>query len=670
MKNPQQLRASHLARRDMLKGGMGALVALSLAGCSFFETDAVKKGEGANPGKGAGASNAKEAPALAAKVKKGELPALEKRLPKTPMVVKPVERAGVYGGTWTSAMVTQEDYPWLENTAGYEPLVRWTPKYTHSPGTDEIMPNVAAAFEEQDGGSAFQFKLRDGLKWSDGAPCTIEDLRFTYEDFNVSEEVHPDGLYSLWTSPTSGRPAKFEKVDETTCRFVFEEPKPGFLNELASGIAMVLPMHYMKEFHKKYNPQVDDLVKTAGLNDWLQLFDARRDTWRNADLPTLNAWKVVTPIGEGSTVVAERNPYYWKVDADGRQLPYIDKLQSQILLDVEVEVLKIVNGELDMQMRNFGTVRNKPVIARNREKGGYRLVTIGPDGPNNMVIGFNQTHPDPKKRELYRNKDFRIGLSYAINRQKIIDSIYGGQGRPWQCAPLPDDAVADEELGTQYTEYSTAKANEYLDRAGFAEKDGQQRRLGPDNKPVTVIVLVNSEMPDQVDALELVRNDWNAVGVTMQIQRVAETLYWERVEANQAEVSTWTAGGFEVRATQGSNHYYVPTNTRGASRYGSTWAHWYVSKGKEGEEPPAPVKKQLELFDKMRATYDANEAIAFGKEILAITREQFYYIGISTPPESYGIVKNTFHNVPESMPGSVGYKPPGPTNPEQYFISE
>lgn len=654
-----------LSRRGLLGTGSGMIAGAALTGCSLLETAPVPRdGDGApNPSGPKGA----EAPSLAAQVEAGKLPPVKERMPEQPLVVEPIESVGRYGGTWHSAMITQEDASWLGTIIGYEPLVRWARDWTDSPGTDEIQPNICE-FAELEGGKVFEFTLRKGLRWSDGEPCTAEDFRFTYEDVNVYPDMHPGGLYGLWLSPDTERPAEFTIVDDTKIRFTFTAPKPGFLNEIASGVTMVLPKHYFEQFHPKYNKNVDDLVKKARLNDWVQLYEAKAEDWMNAEVPTLNPWKLITPLGEGTSVVAERNPYYWKTDSEGSQLPYIDKIQCEVLLDVEVELLKIVNGELDLQMRNFSTVRNKPVVARGQEQGDYRIFPISATGTNTMVIGFNQTLKDKNKAALYANKDFRVGLSYAINRQRIIDTVYAGQGKPWQGAPLEGDPVYDEEFGTQFTEYSEEKANASLDAAGVTERDGDGYRLH-DGKRVIIPVVVNSAMPDHVDAFELIKEDWQAVGIELQQQRVSETLYWERVEANQAECSSWTGGDFEIRATQGSNHYFLPTNPRGSSRYGHTWALWYSTDGKEGEEPPAPVKKQLELFDRMRTTYDADEATKLGKEIISLAKDLFVYIGICTPPETYGIVKNTMKNVPGSVPGAVGYMAPGPSNPEHFYFS-
>ena len=136
------------------------------------------------------------------------------------------------------------------------------------------------------------------------------------------------------------------------------------------------------------------------------------------------------------------------------------------------------------------------------------------------------------------------------------------------------------------------------------------------------------------------------------------------------EASTWIGGGPSVHGGEGDNHYYIPTNPRGSSRYGRPWAMWYSSDGQDGEEPPEDIRRALELHDRMRNTYDPDEAVSMGMQIMEISRERFFYMGISTPPPGYGIVRKDFRNVPRSMPGAGGFMPPGPTRPEQYFVAE
>src|SRR5690606_13161328 len=185
--------------------------------------------------------------------------------------------------------------------------------------------------------------------------------------------------------------------------------------------------------------------------------------WNNAELPTINPWMVVEPLGpEATQVRLVRNPYFYAVDTEGNQLPYIDEVVYNVGQEVETLVLQALNGEIDMQDRHIATNANRAVFFDNQEAGGYHFYETIPSSSNVMVISLNLTHLDPMKREIYQNLDFRIGLSHAIDRQEIIDVIYVGQGEPYQAAPRPQSPLYNERLARQYTEYDPDLANEYL----------------------------------------------------------------------------------------------------------------------------------------------------------------------------------------------------------------
>jgi peptide/nickel transport system substrate-binding protein len=653
-------------RRRVLQGGLGLLVAASIPGCSFLDT------KPAGSSAQAAAAGEKESPMLKALVDKGSLPPLADRLPKNPPVIKPLEGKAQYGGTWRSAMLTQEDTQWLWNALAYEPLVRWKPDKTGKPGYDEIEANVCE-FTVNEDSTEITFKLREGLKWSDGKPCTADDLMFTLLDVQSDSGLHPDGIYDAFASPDTGKLAKHEKIDDRTVKLTYTAPQPGLMVQIADGIflregpyGMLLPKHYFQQFHLKYNPNANALAKKAGVGSWTDLLAQKQNPWTNPDQPTLAPWKVTTGLGKSSAVILTRNPYYWKVDDQGRQLPYIDACRVEVVQDAEVELLKVMNGEFGMQYRNFGTPQNKPVVAQNRGKGSYRIVEVPTQLTNTMIIGLNQTHKDPVKRALFSNKEFRAGLSYAIDRKEIIDAVYAGQGEPWQCAPPKDSPYYNEQLATQYLEFDAAKANEHLDKAGLTKKAANGMRLGADGKPVSVTVLVSESFPDHVEAIELVKKRWRAVGVELRSQAMSEDLYKERVKANAHDAGTWTGGTFVLPTGTGGDHYWVPTND-GSARYGIGWAQWYQSDGKEGVEPPAEIKKQLELFTKGRQEPDPAKTLDLGKQVLQIAADQFYYIGTSTVPNTYGVVKNDFHNVPDTMIEAVA---PGIVHPEQFAIGQ
>ena len=180
----------------------------------------------------------------------------------------------------------------------------------------------------------------------------------------------------------------------------------------------------------------------------------------------------------------ERNPYFWQVDTAGNQLPYVDKLQWGVSQDAQAILLEAIAGNIDMQARRISNPANKPVLAENAEKAGYKLYERISANSNIMAIHLNQTHKDPVMRELIRNKNVRIALSIGMDRDELIDIVWQGQGEPWQIGPSESHILYNEQLGTQHTEYDPDKANELLDAAGYADKNNDGIRLLPNGKPI------------------------------------------------------------------------------------------------------------------------------------------------------------------------------------------
>lgn len=646
-----------IVRTAVCTTGVG-LMAAAAVGCDL-STEPAGEAQGPNAEKGT------EAPSLAALVKAGELPPVADRLPDKPLVVRPTDTVGGYGGTWHS---------WLQGLAlttncmreiGYDPLVRW------NPAGDEVVPNIAESWEIDGEGRTYTIRLRKGIKWSDGTPFTADDIVFTYDDVLLNEELYPVPLQPL---APDGQPASLEKLDDHTIRFIFASPNGLFLHHLATPELRVLlgPRHYLEQFHPAYNPKAHELAADENFPSWVELFYAKDDHfYQNPDRPVLNAWKVVTPVAEGTDRgVYERNPYYWKVDPEGSQLPYIDTVTYDLIAELDVAVLKTTNGELDLNYPTFDStpavVANKPVLAQHRKAGDYRFLDGVSSTMNQMVIGLNLNHNDPVLRGIFQNRDFRIGLSHAINREELIDTVYQRQGKPWQAAPREESVFYDEDMATQYTEYDPDLASSYLDRAGYTERDGDGIRLRPDGKRLHFAVEVVTAWPEQIDALELIERYWRAVGVSITIKSEDRTLFTERIRsgANQHDASVWSGDGGlgnEILAPV----WYLPWSWTFASR----WRDWYVTRGADGDEPPEPARRQFELYDHVKASIDPDERHEAFTELLAIAKREFWVIGTVLPVGTYGTVQNTFYNVPNFMPASWEYPTPGPTRPEQYFVA-
>lgn len=606
-----------------------------------------------------------EAPELAARVAAGELPPVDERLPTNPRVIEPEERIGKYGGTWRTGLVGGGDSGWLIRTLGYENLIRWDPQW------QVILPNVAESFSFNDDSTEFTFHLREGLRWSDGEPFTADDILYYWEAEILNDELTP-------SKPTwlviNGELGTLEKVDDYTVRFRFSAPHGLFIQNMAGGNGLrftLTPKHYIQQFHKEYNPDgIDALVAQSNQDSWVSLYQAKNNEWNNSEKPTLHGWVLETAYGEATTrVIARRNPYYFKVDTAGNQLPYLDSINYDLFEAVEVLTLRTLNGDVDMQSRHVATLANKSLFTDNMAAGDYRFFDVVPAVMNTAMISLNQTHKDPVKREIFQNKDFRIGLSHAINRQELIDLVYVGQGEPWQASPRPESSYHHPRLAKQYTEYDLDLANEYLDKA-YPEKDGDGFRLGPDGNRISFSVAVSAAgdaAGEHAAVLELVTNYWQAAGVYAQFQVVDRSLFTTRMEGNEHDGVVWRGHGGWGDAMQEPS-YYFPFNLWSA--FAPAWTAWFGSlPTTEPEEPPAPTQQQMELYRELQVTASPERQIELFSQILDIAADEFYVIGISLEAPGYGIVKNNFHNVPARMPGAGwAYIDPAASEPPQFFI--
>jgi peptide/nickel transport system substrate-binding protein len=644
-----------ISRKDFLALGASVVGASFLSSCSALSMDPDTKDENGQGGGGkGGGTKGKEAPSLAARVKAGDLPPVAERLPKAPRVIQPLNDIGTYGGTWrTVDASTDPSWPWM--TVCHDHLITWDPTWS------EIIPNVAESFEVNGGGAEYVFKLREGMKWSDGKPFTADDLVFWYEHIFSNKKITPEPPSQL---TINGKPLVVEKQDDVTVAFPFAQPNALFLDNLAphGPPFRLLPQHYLEQFHAEF---------TSGLADnWGETFLERIDELNNIDLPVLTGWIPKNPHGDGDRQAWERNPYYWKVDPDGSQLPYLDSVVFTFFQDQGPLILQAANGDVDLYQRSeVTTPKNRPVLARGQEAGGYRLVDIHDGNQNTMGICLNLTHENPAKRRMYRNKDFRIGLSHAINRQQIIDLVHLEQGEPWQTAPRPELPFYDaKEMGKQYTEFDLARARQHLEKAGVGEVDGQGRRLGLDGRPIIITVLNQSRYPLMVDALEFIKPTWEEVGIELRIDNVAAELVSTRLEANQYDC-TPDSGELGYLDLVADPRWFFAT---GGSSYARLWSQWYEG-GSPKEEPPPAMQRQAKIYREQVVGNADREAQYEGmRQVIEIAKDEFWTMGISLPPKAYAVVSNRLKNVPGDDKMWLAFKCPYPavTNPCQYYIDE
>ena len=550
-----------------------------------------------------------EAPALAELVKAGKLPAVQDRLPLVPKVANEMPanlfkpEIGKYGGT-IRFLTPSPEWDTDVFVSCNEPLI-------NTPGilAEEITGNICDTFQISTDRKEFTFHLRQGIRWSDGTYVTTEDVRFAYEDVLMNKELTPN--IPTWLkagSKAGGTPVKVQVVDNYTFKLIFDQPYGGFLPVLAiqgwrGYVELLKPAHYLKKFHKKYATEADlnAAIKEANVQTWVQLFNLKdvtnwEMTYRPAlGFPSLYPW--VLKETSQQMQVYERNPYYFKVDAAGNQLPYIDKLTSTYVADVEVLQVKILAGETDFT-RAQPKFPKLPLYKENEAKGGYKT-GMYQHHATVVDIFLNLTYKDPVWREVVRNVKFRQALNMAIDRKEIIDAVFYGNAQPSTIVP---------------SKYDVAGANKLLDEIGLNKKDADGHRLGPDGKVFVIPFETGAQRTDQVPTLELMVQFWEKIGLKTTMKKIDGSLWSQRLAANEMQATTYWSH---------TPLWYM--GDLGQGTWGPLWNQWWNTAGKEGEEPPQDVKDFYNKVASITELAPADGIKAYG-EVRKMLGENLYYM--------------------------------------------
>ena len=614
-----------------------------------------------SPADAGGVSEYHEAPELADMVASGDLPAVAERLPLNPIAVEPEEAIGKYGGTLRMGLVGQNS---IASEMGWWLIESLT---LHSP-KGEIIPNVAESWDWNEDYTELTINLRQGIKWSDGVPFTASDVQFWWEDIILNEELTP----SPPTLLTRGDElAEVAMLDDFTVKFSFAEPYALFPTYLGSWGGprqgpTTSPRHFLSQFHPNYTDMADIEARMAegSFENWVDLFGQQNST-ENMDKPSLGAW-IPTTVPPTPVEVFVRNPYYWKVDTAGNQLPYIGEVHTIRVADAEAALLKTIAGELDF-VRALGTA-NIPLLSENKESGNFRFAYANwmPNSYGNIM--FNYTTEDEAKHELYNNKEFRQALSVAINREEIIALIYKGGVFASQVAPLRGEPYHGEsELFQSWAQYDPDLANQMLDDIGLTERDADGFRLGPNSEELLLIISATTAWPAETpELMELVKGYWAEIGINATVTPEAGSLWGTRHNAGEHDVSARGAhfGGGPVHPTLNANTFAL-----GGWQWAPDWALWLDTNGEQGAEPPDDVKRLRELRDQILGEPDEAQRNALMEEVFEIQMDNIWSIGLVVDDPRFGQLTNVHNRLRNVVTWSISGEWT-PTIPPQWFINE
>lgn len=540
-----------------------------------------------------------------------DLPPVAQRLPDDPIVIEPLNSIGEYGGT---ARVMTEDVSMFYSQEGL---------FTISPDHKTILPNLAKSYAYSEDGRQLTVELRRGLKWSDGQPLTTADFLFATNDLQLNPAYQP-------ITPPELIGLELQALDPWTLVYNFPKPSPFFINNMAQLPELYLaPRHYFLQFHPDYTDQqeIEARLDELGFVNWQSFVSAalqQRPIPELINQPTMRAYVPVKFAPMLSRYV--RNPYYFKIDPAGNQLPYVDAIEAEVVGDTAVAVAKASTGQLDFAGFRLPT-QDIPLLKLGEQGSGIEVKIWRRLHGSDLAIQANFNHPDQKLRNLFQDVRFRRALSLAINREEMNEIIYFGRGVPRQVTVIPDSDYFEPEFATAYTDYDVAAAQHLLDEIGLVDIDGDNMREFPDGeKFIPTLEYVDTETPKRI-SMELVTSYWHAVGIDVRVRLIDRGLQLARALSNEFVMTLWHADRTTDILFPGNPDFWVPRKIAASLAMWSEWSRWYLTNGTQGEQPP-PVIVELQLIaEEFSTTMDPVRRVELGKQILAANAENLWTIG-------------------------------------------
>jgi ABC-type transport system substrate-binding protein len=373
-----------------------------------------------------------EAPVLKKLELSGKFPSVVDRVGPEPVVIKGVDGIGKYGGTWLRAATSANDISIIKDRLAHARLLRF------SPMGEPIVPHIAKSCRMLDGGKVWEVVLRK-IKWSDGQPVTADDIMFWWNVYTDKGFRESGGNPPAWLM-IGGKYGRIEKVNDMTVRFVFPYPYGTFNYQLGKR-EFIWPSHYLKNYYPKYgDPKfIAKEMKAYRFASPYQLFNEIKKQFINPELPTLNPW-ILRRETNNAPYVFVRNPYYFVVDEEGNQLPYIDRVQFNIV-DGSMMPIAAAQGKMSMQARHISFDNYTEIMSQSLNSNIKMYYWLSGDSSQWLIYPNSNRLVKPGepvtkwKATLLSDKEFRQALSIAIDRKRIINALYNDLGKPVQIGP-------------------------------------------------------------------------------------------------------------------------------------------------------------------------------------------------------------------------------------------
>ncbi|MEZ4708290.1 MAG: ABC transporter substrate-binding protein [Caldilineaceae bacterium] len=584
-----------------------------------------------------------EAPMLADLVAQGKLPPVEQRLPAHPGVIPVLESTGNYGDVIRRAHKGLSD--------------RWGPTKMIDHGLvwfDQdlvLRSHVAESWQVNADATEWTFTLRAGMKWSDGAPFSSADIQWWYENELANAELTPTPPEQFTTSANRTL-MQLAVLDGQTVKFTFAKPNPLFAHRIARSHNIIYaPGHYLAHFHMNLTEDAAALQQeygAAGFDNWVDYYNDRNAWFINPARPMLSPWVAQNAMTNDKFVMT-RNPYFFGVDADNNQLPYVDQVVHNHLALDRLLLQWAANGNIDFQARHISSA-DLDFYRANEDSGDYTVLDGYAGGHLALQLNLNTTKD--RLREFFQRRDVRIALSLAVNRAAINQQIYGGAATPRQYSPLSTSPQAYPSQANAHIAHNVAQANALLDGAGYGAKDANGFRLWPNSSGDPIYFVIKGT--DEVDtpnaqALQMVIDDLATVGIQTAYQPLERDAFFGDIGNNRIEAAWW--GGDRAVLPLLSPGIFL--GTQFDRPWAIAWGAWRRDPNDPlGDEPPAEhwIRHIWSLWDQIAVEADAAEQTRLFTQILDIWATELPMIGILGEFPGPVIRKNGLRNYTSGFP--------------------
>ncbi len=376
----------------------------------------------------------------------------------------------------------------------------------------------------------------------------------------------------------------------------------------------------------------------------------------------MNPWMVTNYKAGDAKLTADRNPYYWKVDPNGQQYPYIDVMEFTLVESNPAIGALALACEIDFQFRGM-ELPKYPLFKENKSKCGYTAKLWPSASGTQLALWPNQSYTaDPVLGEIFANKDFRMALSYAVDRKKINSVSYLDQGVINSEPVVPNSPFFVPETATLYSEFDPAKAATLLDGAGLKMGPDGKTRLRSDGKPLEVTIETERTGSD-LDAVQLVAENWTAVGVKTVVKTETRDLFWPRATGNEVQVSVWgTDRGLEPFVDP---IYVFPFDER--SWMAPAFGTYFKTAGAQGAKPTGKLAEAQDLYLQMKSTTDQAKIIDLGKQMIQMCTEEAWTISTVGGVPAPTIISSRLGNVPDKVTQDWIFFSPGNQKPYTFY---